>query len=152
MDERDAPPPFSAPLRPRHLGRPPAPEWRDETITLSAADLAARRLLARARRRLGVMAAGFAAAFAAVTLKLALATLITPLRPPPPKPIVIPDPAPSAPEAAPEAHIARAEITDRNGQILAISLPTAELYANPKEMIDPAQAAHQIAEIGRAHV
>jgi cell division protein FtsI (penicillin-binding protein 3) len=91
------------------------------------------------------MAAGFAAAFAAVTLKLALATLITPLRPPPPKPIVIPDPAPSAPEAAPEAHIARAEITDRNGQILAISLPTAELYANPKEMIDPAQAAHQIA-------
>jgi cell division protein FtsI (penicillin-binding protein 3) len=145
MDDRDAPPPFSAPLRPRHLGRPPAPEWRDETITLSAGELAARPLLARARRRLGVMAAGFALAFAAVTVKLAIATVIAPLRPPPPKPIVIPAPEPDAPDAAPEARIARAEITDRNGQILAISLPTAELYANPKEMIDPAQAAHQIA-------
>lgn len=145
MDERDAPPPFSAPLRPRHLGRPPAPEWRDETITLTPAELAARRLLSRARRRLGVMAGGFALAFAAVTLKLAIATVIAPLRPPPPKPIVIPDPAPNTPDPAAETHIARAEITDRNGQILAISLPTAELYANPKEMIDPARAAHQIA-------
>ena len=35
-------------------------------------------------------------------------------------------------------------ITDRNGEILAISLPTAAIYANPKEMIDIADAAAKL--------
>ncbi len=38
-------------------------------------------------------------------------------------------------------------ITDRNGEILAVSLPTAGLYANPREMVDPADAAHRIKQV-----
>ncbi|MBV8573955.1 MAG: penicillin-binding protein 2, partial [Acetobacteraceae bacterium] len=47
----------------------------------------------------------------------------------------------AAEEAAPER---RATITDRNGEILAISLPTAALYANPREMIDTKESAHKL--------
>jgi cell division protein FtsI (penicillin-binding protein 3) len=38
----------------------------------------------------------------------------------------------------------RATITDRNGQVLAISLPMAAVYANPLELIDPADAAAKL--------
>ncbi len=41
----------------------------------------------------------------------------------------------------------RATILDRNGQILAISLPTAALFANPKEMIDPADVARKLKQV-----
>ena len=43
----------------------------------------------------------------------------------------------------------RAMITDRNGQILAISLPTVAVFADPRQIIDPADAAHE-AEAGAA--
>ena len=35
-------------------------------------------------------------------------------------------------------------ITDRNGQILAISLPTVAVFADPRQIIDPADAAHRL--------
>lgn len=38
----------------------------------------------------------------------------------------------------------RADIVDRNGVILASSLPTASLYADPSEVIDPHAAARKI--------
>ena len=41
-------------------------------------------------------------------------------------------------------HGPRANIVDRNGQVLAVSLPVSSLFANPKEMIDPADAAHKL--------
>ncbi len=40
----------------------------------------------------------------------------------------------------------RADIVDRNGVILASSLPTASLYADPSEVIDPRGAAKKIVE------
>ncbi|MDA8637684.1 penicillin-binding protein 2 [Rhodospirillales bacterium] len=40
----------------------------------------------------------------------------------------------------------RADIVDRNGVILASSLPTASLYADPSEVIDPRGAARKISE------
>lgn len=40
----------------------------------------------------------------------------------------------------------RADIVDRNGVILASSLPTASLYADPSEVIDPHGAARKISE------
>ena len=43
----------------------------------------------------------------------------------------------------------RAMITDRNGQILAISLPTVAVFADPRQVIDPADVAHR-AEAGSA--
>ncbi|HVG49265.1 MAG TPA: penicillin-binding protein 2 [Rubellimicrobium sp.] len=41
----------------------------------------------------------------------------------------------------------RADITDREGRILATNLATDALYAQPEEMIDPAHAAHELAAI-----
>jgi cell division protein FtsI (penicillin-binding protein 3) len=38
-------------------------------------------------------------------------------------------------------------ITDRNGQILAISLPTVAVFADPRQIIDPADAAHRLKEV-----
>ena len=37
----------------------------------------------------------------------------------------------------------RANIIDRNGQILAISLPTVSVYADPRQIVDPAEAARR---------
>lgn len=43
--------------------------------------------------------------------------------------------------------VSRADIVDRNGVVLASSLPTASLYADPSEVIDPEHAARKIAGI-----
>jgi cell division protein FtsI (penicillin-binding protein 3) len=39
----------------------------------------------------------------------------------------------------------RADIVDRNGTLLATSLTTQSLYANPRQMLDPADAARRLA-------
>jgi cell division protein FtsI (penicillin-binding protein 3) len=44
-------------------------------------------------------------------------------------------------------HIERAMITDRNGEILAVSLPTAGLYANPSELTDAADVARKLKSV-----
>ena len=41
----------------------------------------------------------------------------------------------------------RADITDRNGRILATNLQTFALYAQPKDMVDPARVAREVAAI-----
>lgn len=41
--------------------------------------------------------------------------------------------------------IRRADIIDRNGTILATSLPTVNLYANPRKILNPEKAAHELA-------
>lgn len=41
----------------------------------------------------------------------------------------------------------RADISDRNGVLLATSLETASLYANPKHVPDAAEAAHRLAPV-----
>jgi cell division protein FtsI (penicillin-binding protein 3) len=43
--------------------------------------------------------------------------------------------------------LSRADIVDRNGILLATSLPTASLYADPKEVRDPAGAARQLVAV-----
>jgi len=45
---------------------------------------------------------------------------------------------------APSALVGRADIVDRNGVVLASSLPTASLYADPSDVLDPEQAAAKI--------
>ena len=41
----------------------------------------------------------------------------------------------------------RADITDRNGRILATNLDTYAVYAQPPQMIDPVRAAHELVAI-----
>lgn len=57
---------------------------------------------------------------------------------------------PSEPRAAAlgaEILAQRADITDRNGRLLATNMLTHALYAHPKEMVDPARVARELVEI-----
>ncbi|MDB9702725.1 penicillin-binding protein 2 [Rhodospirillales bacterium] len=47
----------------------------------------------------------------------------------------------------PPALVSRADIVDRNGVVLASSLPTASLYADPSEIIDAQAASNKISTI-----
>ena len=144
----DAPPPGGAS---RLGGAPPV-----ETVRVTAPDLARRAALERTRGRLVIAAGGFLVLFSAVVVKLADATVLFPMASRRLEHMArLPDPTPSgeAPSAAldmsvpdPSPH-ARAQITDRNGEILAISLPTAGLYANPREMMDTDDAAAKLKRI-----
>ena len=51
----------------------------------------------------------------------------------------------TGPQATPVA--GRANIVDRNGVVLAASLPTVSLYANPREVLDPKDTAAKIAAV-----
>ncbi|HET9018854.1 MAG TPA: penicillin-binding transpeptidase domain-containing protein, partial [Acetobacteraceae bacterium] len=151
-----APDPGAAPARrfgaPREAAVP-----RMEHVRVTAPDLARRAMMEKTRGRLVLAAAGFAVLFGALTLKLADATILRPLIVKMPGQHRVDPPAPppgdgAAVASAPAAldtgpHALRAMITDRNGEILAVSLPTAALYADPREMTDPADAAHKLASV-----
>jgi cell division protein FtsI (penicillin-binding protein 3) len=46
-----------------------------------------------------------------------------------------------------ESDPSRADVIDRNGVLLATDLPSASLYAHPKEVMNPAEAADKIAKV-----
>ncbi|MDT7950586.1 MAG: penicillin-binding protein 2 [Acetobacteraceae bacterium] len=127
------------------------------TVRVTAPDLARRAALEKTRGRLLCAAAGFTVLFGAVAVKLAVATVIAPMEP---KLAVLeggrgfrlPELTNASVELPPAepAHDAphpRATITDRNGEILAVSLPTAGVYANPKEMMDPDDVAAKLKSV-----
>ncbi len=129
---------------------------RVQTVRVTGPDLARRAALEKSRSRLVLAAGGFAMLFGAVAAKLTGATVLFPMRPSRAEmqPLVPPDPDQPGEQSGLDDKVAsvvpagpRATVTDRNGEILAISLPTAALYANPREMIDPAQAAHRIKSV-----
>jgi cell division protein FtsI (penicillin-binding protein 3) len=149
----DAPPPGrgsrrgSEPARMR--GAPQAGAMpRMETVRITAPDLARRAALDRTRHRLVVAAGGFALLFGAVAAKLTSATVVFPMAPSRAelKPLIPADPGADSADVPVIAQVRqpRATITDRNGETLAISVRTAALFANPREMIDTAAAAHQL--------
>ena len=127
---------------------------RTEHVRVTAPDLDRRAAMERSRGRLVLVAAGFAVLFIAVIGKLVDATVINPVMPrmtaqarkPEPAPAQPADggmsptqatasiPPPSATDFGPR--VKRATITDRNGEPLAISLPYADLYANPQIIYD----------------
>jgi cell division protein FtsI (penicillin-binding protein 3) len=118
---------------------------RMENVRVTEPDLLRRAALDKTRSRLLYAAFGFGLLFLAVVAKLADATILQPLTPHrPERPI-------EALFTGPKLDVAslaqRAMITDRNGQILAISLPTVALFADPRQIIDPADAAHRMKQV-----
>lgn len=139
-DPLGVPQPGSAANR---LGAPPDAAPPTKAVRLVAADLAHRAALEKTRSRLLLTALGFALLFIAVVIKLADATILRPILPHRPlRPIAELFDTPKEATAGPPIH--RAMITDRNGVILAVSLPTAALYANPHEMVDEVEAARRL--------
>ncbi len=92
--------------------------------------------LERSRNRLMATAAVVALAFTAISVKLVSATLMHNGA----------EPRQTAAEAE-ETPIDRADIIDRNGNLLATSLATASLHADPKIVLDAKDAATKLASV-----
>lgn len=90
-----------------------------------------------ARNRLTLGAGIFAVAFAVISLRLVDVTLLRDGA----------EPELSSAARGGSMLTERAEIVDRNGVVLATSLPTASLYANPRLVIDPDEAARKLAAV-----
>ena len=118
------------PCSPRHAD--PVPPRRDEIVQL---DGATKRALETGRARLLVGAALFALAFAAISGRLVDVTMLEDGI----DPRTAEQPGLSAPVAE------RADIVDRNGVVLATSLATASLFANPHQISNVDEAAKELA-------
>ncbi len=118
------------PCRPRHFRPPPcAPVVTDERQAA---------LIETCRARLVATAAVFAVVFLVVALRLAGIVVLSsgpaeaqagrsrPAAPPPP---------------------ARADIVDRNGKLLATTLNSPSLYADPRQILDPDEATRAIVSV-----
>jgi cell division protein FtsI (penicillin-binding protein 3) len=90
--------------------------------------------LEQGRSRLVVTAAMFALAFAAVGLGLVDATVLRRGT----------EPGIAQAQPAGLLQASRADIVDRNGVVLATSLASASLYADPQLVIDPVEAAEKL--------
>lgn len=88
----------------------------------------------RARGRLVLMATVFSLAFGTVGLRMGMLASSEPREP-------------RVYASGAEIMGQRADITDRNGRILATNLLTHSLYAQPPLMVDPQRAARQLARI-----
>lgn len=88
----------------------------------------------RAERRLKLVVLIFLVGFGWVGLRMGQLAASTPEEP-------------RRAEAAPAILAQRADITDRNGRILATNLVTHALYAQPQQLIDPQGTAAKLAQI-----
>ena len=92
------------------------------------------RTHSRAAARLGLLGLSFAAFFLTIGIRMGHLAASEPV-----------EPVASAPGA--EIMAQRADITDRNGRILATNMTTHALYAHPKDMVDPKGTAKKLAAI-----
>jgi cell division protein FtsI (penicillin-binding protein 3) len=130
--------------------RPGAPDrgatLRMEHVRITSPDLQRRAQMEKARRRMVVSAALFGGLYAILALRLAYATIIHPILP---TQAVLAAMQPALDETPPPP--GRADITDRNGTILAVSLPGAQLYADPDQLlhanVDPLDATAKLAAV-----
>ena len=118
------------PCSPRHAD--PVPPRREEIVQL---DGATKKALETGRSRLLIGGALFALAFIAICGRLVDVTLF--------EDGIDPRTAEQPSLAAPVAE--RADIVDRNGVVLATSLQTASLFANPRQIKNVDEAAKEIA-------
>jgi cell division protein FtsI (penicillin-binding protein 3) len=132
-----APEPGAEPRRGR-FDDAPAPIAR-ALVPTGAPEAQRRAVLETSRTRLVLGALGASAMFAALAVKLVDATLIAPVAPRPAVPIAGPPP--------PEQIASRAPILDRNGEVLAISLPVTGLAANPRLVEDAPALADRLLRV-----
>ncbi len=124
--------PLARILRARDKGEDPA-AIEAENLRLRHEEMHDRQRL-RAEGRLLVTGAAFALAFGTIGFRMAtLAGTVAEE----PRAVVAGNPIIGQ----------RADIVDRNGRILATNLETHSLYAHPRDMVDPAHAAKQLAGI-----
>ena len=88
----------------------------------------------KAQFRLMILCVSFVLAFVVIGARMGLMAATEPM-----------EPRASAPGV--EIIAQRADITDRNGRILATNMMTSALYAQPKLMVDPKNAAAKLAVI-----
>lgn len=110
-------------------------------VRVTQPELLRRAQLERTRGRLVWAAFGFSLLFGAVAFKLALATVLAPADS---RRVAA---ATRAPAPVAQAPVMRGTVTDRNGEILAVSLPINALYANPREIDNPARVADQLRRV-----
>ena len=89
---------------------------------------------ARAEVRLLFLSLGFLAAFATIGARMGLLAATEPMEP-------------RSAAAGAQILATRADITDRNGRILATNMQTNALYAQPRDMVDPGRVARELAKI-----
>jgi cell division protein FtsI (penicillin-binding protein 3) len=121
----------SGPCSPRHAD--PRPPRREEIVLL---DGATKKALEIGRSRLLVGGLLFGLAFLAIVGRLVDVSLLQDVSEP-----RLAGQVPVAPVAE------RADITDRNGVILATSLATFSLFANPNQVLDADEAAKELAGV-----
>ncbi len=126
---------FSLNLRPGNLRpgnlRPRSPDTRPARAARDFVDGSGAQALETGRTRLLVAGVVFALAFVVIGWRLVGIATFAPGG----------EPRIAATPPAPAFESGRADIVDRNGVVLATSLPTASLYANPHQVRDPAGAA-----------
>ncbi len=124
--------PLARILRARAMGENPEAIER-ENIRLRA-EAERERTRISAERRLLFLGAAFVSGFALVGLRMGALAAVEPVEPR---------------DAASGADIRalRADIVDRNGRLLATNMVTHALYAHPKQMVDPARVARELAAI-----
>jgi cell division protein FtsI (penicillin-binding protein 3) len=88
----------------------------------------------RAAARLGLMALVFACAYVTIGVRMGHLAASVPVEP-------------VASASGAEIVAQRADITDRNGRILATNMTTHALYAHPRDMVDPKGTAQKLHEI-----
>lgn len=124
--------PLARILRARERGEnPDAIERENRRLRIEADRDRAR---ARAEGRLLLLALGFFAAFAVIGLRMGALAASEPAEP-------------RAEVAAKPIVALRADITDRNGRLLATNFRTHALYAHPRQMVDPARVARELAAV-----
>ncbi len=89
---------------------------------------------ARAESRLLLLGVAFAMAFIVIGGRMGLMAATEPVEP-------------RSANSGAQILAGRADLTDRNGRMLATNLLTHSLYAQPKDMVDPTRVANELATI-----
>ncbi|MEH6360892.1 MAG: penicillin-binding protein 2 [Amylibacter sp.] len=92
------------------------------------------KLRKRAEGRLTLLGLAFFMGFAAIGGKMAVLAISEPMEP-------------KLAYSGSKIYSQRADITDRNGAILATNLVTTSLYAQPQRMINPVRAVEELAKV-----